>query len=100
MDIVPNGQLTIFDGTEYEDEELKRQLNDPNPMVHLHGYGPKDETCKGCKHLFAKWSNTGKKFFKCQLHGDTNGPVTDHRLKYNACALYEPATFIITGWED
>ncbi|MCL6548897.1 MAG: hypothetical protein K6T30_08310 [Alicyclobacillus sp.] len=62
---------------------------DNNPMVRLHGYGPPNALCKSCKHIRRKTVYSGKHYYKCEYRGNTNGPGTDHRLKWRACALFE-----------
>lgn len=58
----------------------------PNPCVTAFGYGPVNTTCASCAKLRVKrW---GGKYFKCTLRGDTNGPGTDHRATWPACAKY------------
>ena len=58
-----------------------------NPLVRFYGPGPEGATCKGCTHLYAK--QYAGRYLKCDLRGDTNGPGTDHRAGWRACARYE-----------
>lgn len=47
-------------------------------------------TCGDCKHLLAKETRSGKRFFKCSMvRGDSNGPATDVRKKWPACERWE-----------
>lgn len=59
---------------------------DPNPMVRTYGYGPKDKRCKHCQYLFYK--QFSKKYWKCALRQNTNGPATDHRINWRACGKF------------
>lgn len=77
-------QLEFFE----HDEILTRTgCDSPNPMVRAHGPGPDGAICGDCRHLYAKrYSRT---YHKCELRGDTNGPATDHRVRWPACGRYE-----------
>ncbi len=60
-----------------------------NPCVRL--YGPREgKQCKECRLLLRKVLRSGKVFFKCGLVGDTNGPGTDFRAGWDACAKFIP----------
>ncbi len=59
-----------------------------NPCVTLYGPGPADTQCKACSHMYQK--HYDKVYWKCDMRKDTNGPGTDHRRKWPACALFEP----------
>ena len=62
---------------------------DPNPMVRAYGYAEPRTRCRECEHLFAKhWD---KRYYKCDLRGNTNGPGTDHRVRWNACSKFSAA---------
>jgi hypothetical protein len=61
---------------------------DQNPMVRVHGYGPKGKQCKTCKHLISHRPGQNR-YYKCTLRGITHGPGTDHRVRWAACAMYE-----------
>ena len=58
-----------------------------NPCVRAYGPGPQGATCKYCKHLYRK--HYSKTYIKCRLRDDTNGPGTDHKAGWSACAKYE-----------
>lgn len=60
---------------------------DKNPMVQAYGYSPEGKRCKQCKHLFYK--QYANKYYKCALRQNTNGPGTDQRVNWNACAKFE-----------
>lgn len=60
-----------------------------NPCVGLFGKGPEGKTCRTCAHLIRK--GRGKTYIKCALRRNTNGPATDHRARWMACAKYEVA---------
>lgn len=58
-----------------------------NPLRRRFGPGPDGATCKTCVHLFAKrYAGT---YYKCALRGDTNGPGTDHRVRWPSCGKYD-----------
>lgn len=60
-----------------------------NPCVRSYGKGPDGEICKHCALLYSH--TPGKKtFWKCELRPHTNGPGSDHRVKWKACAKFEP----------
>ena len=60
-----------------------------NPCVRSHGIGPEGSKCKGCA-LFIRKGYCSKKYFKCALRGNTNGPGTDHRANWPACGKFQP----------
>lgn len=71
------------------------KLNTPervNPCVRLYGVDPEGRKCKDCSHLYRK--QMSKVYIKCDLRENTNGPGTDHRAGWTACARFEskPAT--------
>jgi hypothetical protein len=59
-----------------------------NPLRYTKGPGPEGATCGRCAHLSRVHHNAGS-YLKCALYGDTRGPGSDYRLKWDACALYE-----------
>jgi len=62
---------------------------DPNPMVRLHGRGPEGKACRSCRHMVTHTPTGNRTYWKCYRRGITNGAGTDHRLKWNACRLWE-----------
>ena len=67
------------------DVEVKREEM-INPCVYVHGLGPEGEKCKHCAHL---WKNQrAQTYFKCELRVFTNGPGSDHRANWPACAKF------------
>ncbi len=56
----------------------------PNPCVRLYGIGPEGLKCKTCNHLY---HHKGK-YIKCDLRTHTNGPGSDHKSNWQACAKY------------
>jgi hypothetical protein len=63
-------------------------VKEPNKMRRQLGPGPEGTTCGTCRHLYRKsWGGT---YFKCELYGDSNGPGTDFRKKWQSCRKYEP----------
>jgi hypothetical protein len=43
--------------------------------------------CKTCDRLYRKIYHN-KRYYKCELRGNTNGPGTDHRVNWPACGKY------------
>lgn len=68
------------------DSQMKTLTHD-NPCVRKYGEGPAGKKCKDCRHLIAK--RYSKTYYKCTFRGDTNGPGTDHRVSWQACAKWE-----------
>lgn len=60
---------------------------DPNPMVRLHGRGPEETKCKACRHMVSVFYS--RRYWKCDRHSLSKSAASDHRLKWNACRLYE-----------
>ncbi|WP_231464755.1 hypothetical protein [Pedobacter sp. Leaf132] len=58
-----------------------------NPCVGAYGKGPEGTRCKTCTHLYCK--SFGKRYYKCELRKDTNGPATDHKVNWPSCRKYE-----------
>jgi len=61
---------------------------DGNPCVRYFGAGPEGVTCEGCVHLFGV--QYSRVYYKCDLRPISGGPGTDHRVRWPACAKYEP----------
>lgn len=59
-----------------------------NPCVRLYGSHAAGAKCKSCRMLIRK--GMSKTYFKCGLRRNTNGPATDHRANWPACARYVP----------
>lgn len=69
------------------DKQILQHRSKDNPCVRVFGAGPEGKQCKTCSHLHAKhWDKT---YYKCDLRPDTNGPGTDHRVRWVACSRYE-----------
>lgn len=51
----------------------------PSPI----GSGPAGETCRTCAHSYCRFA-----YWKCELTKSTNGPGSDIRLKWAACAQW------------
>lgn len=58
-----------------------------NPCVALYGPEPQGRTCEQCRHLIGICH--ARTYYKCLLRGVTNGPKTDHRMRWQACAKFE-----------
>lgn len=74
----------IEQGELFQDSEIPA-LN-PNPMVVRFGKHP-NAKCKTCRFLFVK--RYDKSYYKCINRGNTNGSGTDHRVRWDACSLYQ-----------
>lgn len=72
-------------------EEAKATPTEPNPCVRLYGKGPEGKTCKDCALLWCHGRATHR-FYKCKLRTFTHGPGSDHKVRWNACAKFEPKT--------
>jgi len=57
-----------------------------NPCIAAYGKGPEGTRCKSCSHLYCK--SYGKRYYKCELRKDTNGPATDHKVNWPTCGKY------------
>ena len=64
---------------------------DANPMVIRHGRGPEGRRCRDCRRILPTSHRTARRYWKCERRGITRGAGTDHRLKWNACRLFEEA---------
>ena len=60
-----------------------------NPMVRTFGLGPVERRCKECANFVAK-GGCARTYYKCKLFGNTNGPGTDWRANWPACAKFVP----------
>jgi len=61
---------------------------EPNPMVRRHGAASPVATCRTCSHLL-RTEGGMRIFYKCRLRGVSSSGATDHRVGWNACALFE-----------
>ena len=61
----------------------------PNPMVQCYGFGPAHRKCGDCAHLIHK--RRARVYYKCRFRKKTNGPGTDHRVRWVACGKFEKA---------
>lgn len=76
-------QLPLVDGM------LQKSIveQEPNPMRRAFGPGPEGTICRGCVFLVGKrWDKT---YWKCGLRQNTNGPGTDHRVRWKSCSKFE-----------
>ena len=53
-------------------------------MHKLFGEVP-DRKCKDCQHLSSYTAN--RKYYKCEIYGNTSSEASDWRLKYTACGM-------------
>ena len=65
------------------------KLPEPNPCRKLYGPGPKGARCAGCAllHSYAPGNRT---YHKCELRVFTRSQRSDHRMRWLACAKFEP----------
>ena len=63
-----------------------------NPMVRKHGKGPDGVRCKTCRHMTTSGGGFVRTYWKCSRRGISRSTATDHRLKWDACRLYEEET--------
>jgi len=71
------------------------EIESVNPCVRLYGAGLVDTTCKDCVHLRYRVGpdvNPNARHWKCDLRKVTNGPATDHKVRWPSCARYEKRT--------
>jgi len=68
--------------------EVLSSPQEPNPCVRLYGAGPEGKKCKQCALLYRKCYS--RCYLKCRMRPDTNGPGTDHKARWNACAKFKP----------
>lgn len=68
-------------------DQMAKSPAEPNPCRRFHGPGPEGVTCTNCTHLYAV--HKSKTYWKCNLRKHTNGPASDHRVRWLACAKYE-----------
>lgn len=68
--------------------EAKFTVTEPNPCARLYGAGPAGMHCKDCALLYCH--GRGKRYYKCRLRRHTNGPGSDHKVRWNACAKFQP----------
>lgn len=58
-------------------------------MHGRYGRGPEGAKCKDCVHFIdIRLANT---YHKCELFGNTGGPGTDWRCRFDACGRFEKA---------
>lgn len=70
-------------------KRARRPFPKVNPMLML-GAGPAGAKCRTCIHLVKANLDTARGgFLKCEERGISGGEGTDHRAKWDACALYE-----------
>lgn len=77
-------QIELFQGI----ESLERANHE---MRRVYGPGPEGKTCRTCRFLYRKRRDS-RTYLKCMMRIHTNGPGTDHKAGWLACAKYEEAT--------
>lgn len=76
-------QIDLF--AEYPFEPWERGNHE---MRRVYGPGPKGKLCRTCAYL-SRNKRDSRTYLKCSLRIITNGPGTDHRAGWLACAKYE-----------
>lgn len=86
------------DGTEPPKTVERRAANRlplsdrPNPMIAVNGPGPVATRCGDCASLVWKGGHGSRRFYGCKQRGPfTNGPGTDHLVRWPSCGLFEVA---------
>lgn len=65
---------------------MKRKIDAMHKM-----FGIAANTCEHCKHLITyDWRD--RRYFKCEVYGESNSEATDWRKKYIACGLFNKDT--------
>src|SRR5690349_19543511 len=67
----------------------------PNPMLAVYGEyrdgtrGGAQRVCGDCVHLVWKGGHGSHRYYGCRQRGQlTNGPATDHLVRWTACTLF------------
>lgn len=81
---------TSLFGWEEPMKPQKAKRGQPKGNAAPIGSGPAGETCGSCKNAYC--FEYAKRYWKCRLVKPTGGPGTDIRLKWAACARWEPKT--------
>jgi hypothetical protein len=89
-------QLSLFDLPEapasqsaaLPEKPVKVARDEPNPCIEVYGPGPAGQTCQGCRQIAG--ISMSKVYYKCRLRQNTHGKKTDHKLRWPACAKFEP----------
>ena len=42
--------------------------------------------CQGCSHCI-QYDNRSRRYYKCELYGESSSSATDWRLSYDACGM-------------
>ncbi len=59
-----------------------------NPCIVQFGAGPWGKECRECSH-FIRVGGHARDYTKCDLRKITNGPGSDHKASFPACARFE-----------
>lgn len=59
-------------------------------MHKLFGELP-DRKCKDCQHLCSYTAS--RKYYKCDIYGNTSSEASDWRLKYTACGMIDVSEY-------
>lgn len=83
--------MSLFDGQPLDpgiELQFPELIGNRNLMVRKFGLGPDGVRCKSCRFLVSRRPGQNS-YWKCEKRGITGGPATDHRVRYDACALYQ-----------
>ena len=81
-------KLTPEQAEWFADAKAKdEKAHNPNPLVGIYGPGPLGRHCYDCKRLFVH--ECSKRYYKCELRKFTNGPGSDHKMRWDACGKFE-----------
>ena len=83
LEPLPNGMSRDRARTQRANARIERGIH-PTGVALLE---PRGQTCGDCLHLRTKQAT--KRYFKCELVGDTSGPATDIRKSWAACEKFE-----------
>jgi hypothetical protein len=89
-----NAATSLFGWDEPMQPRAKAKTGQAKGSAAPIGSGPKDETCKSCRHAYAR--RFAKTYWKCDLVKETGGPGSDIRLKWKACARWKAKQETIT----
>jgi hypothetical protein len=75
----------------FSDVQIRKQTSEekacPNPCVGEYGFSKdRSKKCGECALLYGVQKS--KVYYKCRLRKATNGPGSDHRVRWPACARF------------
>ena len=81
--------LTILSRSLNTQEIVSKTFRKKAIMYHLFGT-TNSKKCKDCPHLFYKVYD--KRYYKCEIYGDSNSEATDWAKSWTACGLIDKDT--------